>query len=92
MPPSATSVVPVHHAESSVAKKITGPATSSGWPIRRRGVRRMKYSRFSGLDKSSRLMSVSTGPGRIALQLMPYGPRLIAIEAVSRLIPALVEQ
>ena len=38
-PPSTTSRAPVHQAESSVAKKSTGPAISSGRPMRPSGAR-----------------------------------------------------
>ncbi len=64
-PPSRRSRVPVIHAEASLARNSAAPRKSSAYPARPSGVFAASRRISSGHASA---MSVSTAPGRIALQ------------------------
>src|SRR5512133_1783254 len=75
-PPDTLSTWPVMKAASSLAKNRMAPGRSSGWPMRPRGMERVKASiSFSGLPAPSLYSAksaVSVGPGHTTLTVMPW--------------------
>ena len=61
------------NSDSGEARKTAQPATSSGVPRRRYGVRRRTSSSLPAAA-SSRVASVRMNPGQMALTVIPCGP------------------
>lgn len=64
IPPSTNKLAPFTYFAISLAKKIHGPARSSGAPSRPRGTLRSWSAFLVGLERSSLLMFVRIVPGR----------------------------
>jgi len=64
IPPSTNKLAPFTYFAISLAKKMHGPARSSGSPSRARGTLRSWSAFLVGLERSSLLMFVRIVPGR----------------------------